>query len=82
MSGGTALAAAPREFSFDGAPVRVFDRGGEGLFVGVDVAKLLGYTNPRKEVRDRCKRPITAGGGNESFLPLDPQTVLIPEADV
>lgn len=49
-------------------------------FVAKDVATALGYTNPKKAVRDHCKqyKPI---GGNESF-PLDSQTNIIPESDV
>jgi anti-repressor protein len=68
--------------------VRVVEKDGELWFVAKDVAEKLGYSNPRKAVRDHCKNP-RAAGGNESFLPvvvgedgLDPQTLLINQSDV
>lgn len=50
-------------FSFNGAEVRTITRDGEPWFVAVDVASLLGYSNPHKAMRDHCK------GVNESFIP-------------
>lgn len=69
-------------FDFESQPVRVIDREGEPWFVGADVARVLGYANPRKAVRDHCRRhePL---GGNGTFHPgLDPQTLIIPEPDL
>jgi prophage antirepressor-like protein len=68
-------------FEFDGLPIRTLTRNGNPWFVAKDVAEVLGYSNPQKAVRDHCKRPEPAGV-NESFTPLDPQTILIPEADI
>lgn len=48
-------------------------------FVGVDVARALGYTNPQKAVRDHCK------GVNETFIPSaggKQRTNVITEGDV
>lgn len=53
---------------------------GEPWFVAKYVAKALGYTNPRKAVRDHCKH-YKSIGGNDSF-PLDTQANIIPESDV
>lgn len=70
-------------FSFDGHAVRVVVLEGEPWFVGRDVAEVLGYTNPQKAVRDHCRAPKPVGEGvNDSFTPLDPQTVVLPEPDV
>lgn len=70
-------------FAFEGIPVRVIDHDGEPWFVGRDVAKLLGYKNPQKAIRDHCKASRQVGKGvNDSFTPLDPQTGIIPERDV
>lgn len=44
--------------------IRVIEQNGKYLFCGSDVAKALGYSNPRKAVRDH-----TRGGGNEMFHP-------------
>jgi prophage antirepressor-like protein len=48
--------------------------------VAIDIAKVLGYVNPQKAVRDHCKN-VDAVGVNDSFT-LDPQTIIIPERDV
>lgn len=68
-------------FTFDGFDVRVIAIDGEPWFVAKDIAEVLGYTNTRKAVRDHCKaaKPV---GGNDSFLLLDPQTIVIPERDM
>lgn len=68
------------QFNFHSTQVRVIEKQGEPWFVAKDVAGLLGYSNPRKAVRDHCKSVIPIGG-NESF-PLDNQTSIIPERDV
>jgi anti-repressor protein len=41
----------PREFNFKGWPVRTVLVGDEPMFVGKDVAEILGYENPSKAVR-------------------------------
>lgn len=79
-------------FDFDGNAVRAIMHNDESWFVAKDIAVSLGYSNPRKAVRDHCKHARVVGGGNESFLPreegvndsftLDPQTILIPEPDL
>ena len=59
--------------------VRTKEQNGEALFVGADVAKALGYTNPSKAITDHCK------GGNESLVPSnggEQTTKIIPERDV
>jgi len=68
-------------FNYQGAQIRAVEIDGSAWFVARDVAGALGYVNTRKAVSDHCKhaKPI---GGNESLLPLDPQTVIIPEGDV
>ena len=43
--------------------IRVIEQNGKYLFCGSDVAKALGYSNPRKAVRDQYE------GGNEMFHP-------------
>lgn len=75
------LPQAVHSFQFDHLPIRVLaDESGDPWFVAKDVASLLGYSNTRKAVSDHCKnaRPV---GGNGS-LPLDPQTIIIPERDL
>ena len=80
-----ALIIFHREFDFEGNPVRVVMRAGDLWFVASDVARLLGYANPRKAVRDHCKHavPLSSwGGGTHRSSRLDPQTTMIPEGDV
>jgi anti-repressor protein len=69
--------------AFEGATVRIVDRGGEPWFVAKDVACVLGYANPQKAIRDHCKAAVPVGG-ERGVHPgvLDPQTILIPERDV
>jgi prophage antirepressor-like protein len=68
-------------FPVTGQPVRTVTIDGEPWFVGRDVAGALGYTNPRKAVRDHV--PAGHHRGNESFplsdLGFQAQTVLIDE---
>lgn len=55
--------------------VRIIEEDGRVLFCGVDVAKALGYTNPRKAVRDHTKggtfrsTPTAGGMQDMSFIP-------------
>ena len=70
-------------FNFHGHSVRVLDINDEPMFVAKDVAVILGYTNPQKAVRDHCKTRTPLGGiGVNDSVPLDPQTIIIPERDV
>ncbi|MEL6746419.1 MAG: phage antirepressor [Pseudomonadota bacterium] len=66
-------------FSFDGAPVRLIDRGGEPWFVAADVARTLGYSKPHDAISRHCKgvretRTPTKGG--------EQVVTIIPERDV
>jgi len=67
-------------FEYSGSKIRTISKDGEPWFVAKDIAEVLGYSNPQKAVRDHCKRTQPAGV-NESFT-LDPQTTIIPEADI
>ena len=57
--------------------IRVIEEDGKYLFCGSDVAKALGYSNPRKAVRDHArggtKRSIPTASGDQTmtFLPED-----------
>lgn len=59
--------------------IRILEEDGEYLFCGTDVATALGYTNPRKAVRDHTrggtKRSIPTTSGNQAMT-------FIPEGDV
>ena len=55
--------------------IRVIEQNGKYLFCGSDVAKALGYSNPRKAVRDhtrggtKCSIPTTSGNQTMAFIP-------------
>lgn len=68
-------------FQFESNNIRVIEQDGEPWFVAKDIASLLGYSNPRKAIRDHCIYS-KAIGGNDSFPPIDAQIRLIPEQDV
>ena len=59
----------------DFGQVRMVMNDGKPLFCGIDVARALGYTNPRKALIDHCKGvtkrdTLTAGGMQQiSFIP-------------
>ena len=59
--------------------VRTIEIDGEVWFVGIDIAKVLGYVNQQKAIRDHCKH-YKSVGVNETVT-LDPQTLIIPESD-
>ena len=72
--------------------VRTITNGNTVLFCGSDIAKALGYTNPRKAVRDhtrggtKCSIPTTSGAQEMTFVPEGDIYRLIarsklPEAD-
>ena len=59
--------------------IRVIEQNGKYLFCGSDVAKALGYSNPRKAVRDHTR------GGTKRSIPTtsgDQTMAFIPEGDV
>lgn len=60
--------------------VRHIIKNNEPWFVAKDVAEALGYSNPRKAIRDHCKSSVAVGGTNRSSL--DPQTKIILESDI
>lgn len=55
--------------------IRTLDDGGRTLFCGADIAKALGYSNPRKALTDRCKgvtkyySPTNSGEQEMNFIP-------------
>lgn len=55
--------------------IRTFEQDGKVLFCGTDIAAALGYTNPRKAVRDhtrggtKCSIPTTSGDQTMAFVP-------------
>lgn len=55
--------------------VRTLEDNGKPLFCGVDIARALGYTNPRKAIGDHCKgvtkryAPTQSGSQTMSFIP-------------
>lgn len=70
-------------FSFKDKTVRVIEKDGEPWFVGKDVAKALGYSNPRDALGRHCRHAQNVGGSRFPTPPdLDPQTTIIPEGDV
>lgn len=75
----------PQVFMFDKRQVRTVVKDGELWFVGVDVCRILGYTNPTKAMKDHCKSAELLKP-NDS-LPLVGFTTyrgntIIPERDV
>lgn len=48
---------------FEGNHIRIVEEQNDIRFVGVDIARSLGYSNPQKALRDHCK------GVNDSFIP-------------
>lgn len=54
--------------------IRIVEENGKYLFCGTDVAAALGYTNPRKAVRDhtrggtKCSIPTTSGNQTMTFI--------------
>lgn len=55
--------------------IRTLDDGGRTLFCGADIAKALGYSNPRKALTDHCKgvtkcySPTNSGEQEMNFIP-------------
>lgn len=67
-------------FNFNNATVRTIELNGEILFVGKDIAEVLGYSAPSKAVIDHCK------GITKMVIPSenggDQETNMIPERDL
>ena len=51
-------------FNFENQQVRTIEIDNEPWFVGKDVAEILGYTNPRKALRDHVDEEDSRGGTN------------------
>lgn len=55
--------------------IRTLDDGERTLFCGADIAKALGYSNPRKALTDHCKgvtkcySPTNSGEQEMNFIP-------------
>jgi anti-repressor protein len=69
--------------------VRVVEVDGKTYFVGIDVAKALGYTNPRKAINDHCRGVTKRYIGVETGVKSDGspafqqvEMLVIPEGDI
>ena len=60
--------------------IRVIEIEGKPHFVGNDIAKALGYSNPHKALKDHCKK-VTKVCTNDS-LGRQQETNIIPEGDL
>jgi prophage antirepressor-like protein len=74
-------------FTFESSEIRVVDVNGEPWFVAKDVAVMLGYANTVDAIGRHCKRAqpienIIKNIGGRETLPLQNQTLMIPEGDV
>ncbi|MDR2893008.1 MAG: hypothetical protein LBV80_07990 [Deltaproteobacteria bacterium] len=72
-------------FSFQAQKIRTITEDGKIWFVGIDIAKLLGYARPDKEVKRVCKHvklfiPTKLVGRGLGVAPRG--LLVIPEADV
>lgn len=72
-------------FTFQDMEIRGLEIDQDPWFVAKDIATALGYANTRKAIADHCKYarpaeayPIEGVADRDS---LDPQTVIIPEAE-
>lgn len=77
------------EFNFKSSPIRVINtEAGDVLFVAVDIAKCLGYSNTRDAVTSHCKYAKSLKDievvKRDDYInqQLDEKTKLIPESDV
>lgn len=67
-------------FNFEGNKVRTVILDEEPFFVGIDVASILGYSNPQKAMRDHCKKSVETWV-NDS-LGRRQKTLVLSESDV
>lgn len=65
-------------FRFENTEVRVVEQDGQPWFVGKDVAKILGYKNPQKAIRDHVDKEDRTV--NESFTVNGTQPILVNES--
>lgn len=70
-------------FAFDGHEIRTLTGAdGEPWFVASDVAKVLGYAQPDKAVRDHCKAARNTRLNQPGNQRGNPNVTIIPERDV
>ena len=69
-------------FEFERQAVRVVMRDGAPMFVGKDVAELLGYSNPLDAVAKHCKSAVKDGFAIRDSIGRMQKTPIIPERDV
>lgn len=62
--------------------VRTLDNDGTVLFCGADIAKALGYSNPRKALNDHCKGDLTKRYPITDSLGRTQDAIFIPESDL
>lgn len=67
-------------FNFEGNKVRTVIIDEEPFFVGIDVASILGYSNPQKAMRDHCKKPAESLVNDSLGRPR--RTLVLSESDV
>lgn len=67
-------------FNFEGNKVRTVILDEEPFFVGIDVASILGYSNPQKAMRDHCKKPAESLVNDSLGRPR--RTLVLSESDV
>ncbi|HFQ5913814.1 TPA: phage antirepressor [Listeria monocytogenes] len=67
-------------FNFEGNKIRTVILGEEPFFVGIDVASILGYSNPQKAMRDHCKKPAESLVNDSLGRPR--RTLVLSESDV
>ncbi|EAC2779455.1 phage antirepressor KilAC domain-containing protein [Listeria monocytogenes] len=67
-------------FNFEGSKVRTVILDEEPFFVGIDVASILGYSNPQKAMRDHCKKPAESLVNDSLGRPR--RTLVLSESDV
>lgn len=60
--------------------VRTLMIDGQPMFVAIDITNQLGYSNPRKAVRDHCRRGTKRSVSDDQGVPHE--THIIPESDV
>ncbi|AQS04172.1 BRO-N domain-containing protein [Clostridium beijerinckii] len=65
--------------NFEFGNVRLFEVGSKPYFVGIDVARSLGYKNPSKAIIDHCKGITKLGIPSSGGIQ---ETNVIPEGDI
>ncbi len=63
--------------------IRVMDREGNPWFVANEIAKALGYSDPKKAITMHCKYSVLLKGDESSPLTFSPRGIkIIPEKDI